>query len=134
MPQYNLIKDDVIVNSIIATPDVAKSLETEYDSVEEFFYPEVSIVPEDILVSPVQFKLLWTMDERVALNQLESTDLIIKDFFDILSDPKLESINLSLQTTKDTVNYFLNKLLDEGVLTQEMIETRREQILSGIQI
>ena len=74
-------------------------------------------------VSPVEFKLLFTSPERVALKAARATDPVIDDFFDIVEDPRLTHVNLGLQSTKDALSY----MVATGLLTAE----RRAQILLG---
>jgi hypothetical protein len=56
-------------------------------------------------VSPVQFKLLFTSAERIAIRALRLTDLIVDDFFDIAEDPRLTEVNLKLPETITAINY-----------------------------
>ena len=79
-------------------------------------------VPEDINVSPVEFKLLFSSLERIAIKA--STDPIINDFFEIINDPRLTFVNLGLQSTKDALSY----LVASTILTEE----RKAQILTGV--
>lgn len=74
-------------------------------------------------VSPVEFKLLFTPQERIAIKAVRSTDPIIDDFYDIAEDPRLTHVDLSLQTTKMAIGYMVS--LD--LITQE----RADNILSG---
>jgi hypothetical protein len=135
MPYYKLIKNNKVVNTIVAVPQVALELEEDYDSVEEYFItqPETT-VNQDIVVSAINFKLLWKIDERIALKELAASDLIVEDFLSLLNDPRLELVNLSLQSTKDMVEYCLNKLLENNILTNDSFLVRKEQILSATQI
>ena len=76
---------------------------------------------EDKTVSPVEFKLLFTAQERVAIKS--STNPIVQDFFEIVNDPRLTMVNLSLKSTQDAVGYLaLNDLIEEE---------RIAEILSG---
>lgn len=75
-------------------------------------------------VSPVQFKLLFTPQERVAIKQARATDLIIDDFYDIVEDPRLAFVDLDLQSTKDAVQYLASKNLIDSA--------RVAQILTGV--
>lgn len=74
-------------------------------------------------VSPVQFKLLFTPQERVAIKAARASDPVIDDFFDIVEDPRLTFVDLGLQSTQDALSY----LVQQGLLTVE----RRQQILAG---
>lgn len=72
-------------------------------------------------VSPVEFKLLFTAPERVAIKA--STDPIVQDFFSIVEDPRLTVVDLGLQSTKDAIGYMQLK----GLLTAQ----RAAEILAG---
>jgi hypothetical protein len=76
-----------------------------------------------INLSPVQFKLCFTPQERIAIKKAVETDEMLADFWEILNDPKLTKVDLSIQSTKDAVKYL-------GSLG--LIETSRvDEILSG---
>lgn len=81
--------------------------------------PAPVVVPPK--VSPVQFKLLFSPQERVAIKT--STDPVVQDFFEIVNDPRLTYVDLGLQSTKDAIGY----LQSEGLLTGE----RAAAILTG---
>lgn len=77
----------------------------------------------DIKVSPVEFKLLFTSTERLAIKALKANDPVIEDAFDILEDPRLTEVNLGLQSN---LNYLLY-LASKGVLEEERVA----EILTG---
>ena len=81
--------------------------------------PAPVVVPPK--VSPVQFKLLFSPQERVAIKT--STDPVVQDFFEIVNDPRLTYVDLGLQSTMDAIGY----LQSEGLLTGE----RAAAILTG---
>jgi len=91
----------------------------------------VEPVKPDITVSPVEFKLLWTIQERVKISELKVSDSIIQDFYSIIDDTRLTLVNLSLESTKQAIEYLLNKLVESNILTSERAITRKEEILSG---
>lgn len=135
MAIYKLIKDGVVVNTIVADLDFLSTISDQYDSYE--LVPEPEPVPESpeptppgpieptaVKVSPVEFKLLFTPTERVAIKQARTTDPIIDDFFDIIDDPRLTEVNLSLNSTISAINY----LADQGLIQPERVD----QILSGV--
>lgn len=74
-------------------------------------------------VSPVEFKLLFTSAERIAIKTARDADPVIDDFFDIVDDPRLTYVDLGLQSTKDALAYLASKNL--------ITEARREEILAG---
>lgn len=79
--------------------------------------------PEPRRVSPVEFKLLFTAQERVAIRAVRDTDPVIDDFFDILDDPRLTSVDLTSSTTRGMVDYLVSK----AFLTAK----RRDEIVNG---
>jgi hypothetical protein len=84
-------------------------------------YEVVELPPSPPKVSPVQFKLLFTSPERIAIKA--STDPVVQDFFDIVNDPRLTHVDLGLQSTQDALSY----LVSVNLLTTE----RRAEILLG---
>lgn len=72
-------------------------------------------------VSAMQFKLLFTVWERVAMK--ESADPIVSDFFAIMNDPRLTEVDLGLGSTRDVIDY----MADKGLIA----EGRQAQILAG---
>lgn len=86
--------------------------------------PEPTPAPtESPKVSPVEFKLLFTPQERVAIKAARATDPAIDDFYDIVEDPRLTHVDLGLQSTQDALGYLETK----GLIT----DARRVQILAG---
>lgn len=79
--------------------------------------PEPVAAPEPVKVSPIEFKLLFTAQERVAIKAARQTDPIIDDFYDIVEDPRLTHVNLSLQSTQDAVGY----LAVQGLIDPERV-------------
>ena len=86
--------------------------------------PEPTPAPTEYpKVSPVEFKLLFTAQERVAIKAARASDPVIDDFLSIIEDPRLTHVNLGLQSTQDALGYLETK----GVIT----DARRGQILAG---
>lgn len=75
-------------------------------------------------VSPVEFKLLFTAQERVAIKAARATDPVIDDFYDVIEDPRLTFVDLGLQSTQDALAY----LVSQNLLTQ----ARADEVLSGV--
>ena len=74
-------------------------------------------------VSPVQFKLLFTASERVAIKTARTSDPIIDDFYDIVEDPRLTYVDLELNSIQSAISYLQSK----GLLTAE----RGTEVLAG---
>ena len=74
-------------------------------------------------VSPVQFKLLFTPAERVAIQAARASDPVIEDFMAIVEDPRLTHVDLGLKSTREALAY----LSAQGLITEERVPA----ILSG---
>ena len=91
--------------------------------------PEI-VIPEPVApepnypkVSPVEFKLLFTSQERVAIREARSSDAVIDDFYDIVEDSRLTHVDLGLKSTQDALDYMVSK----GLISDE----RKVEILTG---
>lgn len=84
---------------------------------------ELASIP-DIIVSPIEFKLLFTAPERIAIKTARATDPVVDDFFEIVEDPRLTSVNLSLQSTQDAIAYL--------EATGLILQPRVAEILTGV--
>jgi hypothetical protein len=85
--------------------------------------PAAPVVVESIKVSPVQFKLLFTSTERVAIRAARTSDPEIEDFFSIIEDPRLTEVDLGLSSTIEALDYL--------VLHNVITEARKAEILTG---
>lgn len=79
---------------------------TDASGAEYAVIEPVSVPPK---VSPVEFKLLFTRAERVAIKA--STDPVVLDFFSIVEDQRLTHVDLALQSTQDALSYLESKAL-----------------------
>ncbi|QOJ19480.1 MAG: hypothetical protein HRU77_01470 [Gammaproteobacteria bacterium] len=75
-------------------------------------------------VSVIEFKLLFTIEERVAINAARETNAVVQDFYALLDDQRTETVDLSLSAVQEMLNY----LVDQSLLNPE----RRTQILSYV--
>lgn len=91
---------------------------TDPDGVE---YMPITDAPK---VSPVEFTLLFTSEERVAIKAARATDPVIADIYSIVDDPRLTHVDLGLQSTRDAIDYLIGKEL--------VAPGRRDAILSGV--
>ncbi len=83
---------------------------------------ETTALPPSI--SPIEFKLLFTAQERVAIKAARATDPVIDDFYEVVEDPRLTFVDLGLQSTRDAIGY----LAAQGLIGAERVE----QILAGV--
>lgn len=85
--------------------------------------PEVPPAPAITRVSPMEFKLLFTAQERVSIKEARASDALVDDFFSLLDDPRLTYVDLTLQSTQQALGYLtMVELLASG---------RAAEILSG---
>lgn len=89
-----------------------------------FFSKPVEKVWRTVL-TPVEFKMQFSAPERIAIKTAAiAGDALLEDFLDILNDPRLKEVTLTLQDNIAAIGY----LVSLGILTQE----RSEAILKGI--
>lgn len=117
-------------------PEIAAEFKEVPDQVEDHWYLindvwTAPIIPEPIVVaplipiiSPVEFKLLFTPQERMAIIAERANDPILDDLFSILDDVRLKEINLNLESNKAVMAYLESK----GLITAE----RKAEIMTGI--
>lgn len=82
--------------------------------------PDAAVPPK---VSPVEFKLLFTAPERVAIKAARAADPVVDDFMSLVEDPRLTHVDLALQSTQAALGY----LVANALLTEE----RRTEIIAG---
>ena len=74
-------------------------------------------------VSPVQYKLLFTVQERIAIATAKATDPVLQDLYGILDDPRLTEVDLNLASTQGALDY----LISQGLIEAD----RKAEILTG---
>lgn len=91
-----------------------------------YFHQDVDLnVPETRqIVSPIEFKLLFTFPELVAIRTAVNSDPILKEIYDITQDPRLTGIDLSLNAVSGALDY----LISQNLIAPE----RKAQIQSGV--
>lgn len=114
-------------------PDIAAQFEPVPDAVKPGWIrtdggwapptPEPEPGPVYPQLSPVQFKMLFTSQERVAIKAARGTDPVVDDFFELVEDPRLTYVDLALQSVQDAVGY----LAQQGLIAPERVP----EILSG---
>ena len=85
--------------------------------------PPIEPAPAYPVVSPVEFKLLFTAQERIQITAARAGDVVLEDFFSIIDDPRLTCVDLSWKSTQDGIDYIIAR----GLVASE----RREEILTG---
>ena len=67
--------------------------------------PQPEPVPAYHKVTPVEFKMLFTSAERIAIKEARTTDPVIDDYFDIVEDPRLQVVDLGLHSVREGIQY-----------------------------
>ncbi|WP_067096771.1 hypothetical protein [Marinomonas atlantica] len=124
----------ILAAEFVEIPDKVKAGWT-FDGTE--YAPPVVPDPEPIepeqvkraIISPVDFKFLFTLTERVKIKELRATDLALDDFYSMLDDPRLTVIDLSNSRMIEGVNYAVNALAVAEVVADP--EQRISEILGG---
>ena len=144
--ENNKIRDIVEVDPFtIFHADVAKNYNTEVeDSVEDSaelvdgvwvnpVTPEpdpdyVAPEPEKVYpkLTPLEYKMLFTVQERIAIKEAKVTDEILQDGFEILEDPRLTVVDLGLASNHGFIDYMVTL----GLVTTE----RADEIKSGLML
>ena len=74
-------------------------------------------------VTPVQFKLLFTSPERVAIKAARATAPVVDDLWDLVEDPRMEHVDFGLKSVRDSIAY----LATAGLIAPERVA----EIISG---
>ncbi|STQ91419.1 hypothetical protein [Iodobacter fluviatilis] len=88
------------------------------------FVAPAPVLSASPLVTPIEFKLLFTAAERVAIKAARADHPLIADFYEIIEDPRLTHVDLNLQSTRFALMY----LEEQSLITA----ARRLEILSGV--
>lgn len=86
-------------------------------------YSVTELPPAAPKVSPVEFKMLFTSVERVAIRTARTTDPTVDDFFDLVEDPRLTYVDLALPSVQGALHYL--------AAAQLIADARIPEILSG---
>ena len=118
------------------TPEIAAEFVEIPDNVKDHWILTgtewaAPVIPEPVVVeplipiiSPVEFKLLFTPQERLAIKAEQANDAILDDLFSMLDDPRLKEINLNLESNKAVMEYLQSKEL--------ITAQRKAEIMTGI--
>ena len=116
-------------------PDIAREFEPVPDNVKQGWIridgvwsapapaPQPEPAPVYPKVTPVQFKMLFTSPERVAIKAERATDPVVDDLWDLVEDPRMTEVDFGLKSVRDSVGY---------LATVELITPDRvAEIISG---
>jgi len=82
-------------------------------------------------ISPITYKMLWTIQERIALKSMRATDDVIAELFELIDDPRMTKVNLNLTSVQQAIQYCLSKLEVAEVITEAEKATRYAAIMTG---
>ena len=83
--------------------------------------PQPEPVPVYPKVTPVQFKLLFTSPERVAIKAARATDPVVDDLWELVEDPRMEYVDFGLKSARDSIEYLATVGLIEPERVGEII-------------
>lgn len=140
MTQYAYIRDGVVshvsgsdkeemagLQSVVALPATHTVRVGDSYNGDGVFCATATTLAQNVLVlTPTQFKLCFTVQERVLINRAKKTDEVVIVAFEILDDPKLEEVHLDKSCTIDVIDY----LVSINCITRE----RGEDVKLGKQI
>lgn len=114
-----------IASDFVAVPDEVQAgwIRTDGQWSAPAPAPQPEPVPVYPKVTPVEFKMLFTSAERIAIKEARATDPVIDDYFDIVEDPRLQVVDLGLHSVQEGIQY----LQTIGILTEDRVS----QILAG---
>jgi hypothetical protein len=134
MPKIkNLASDEVI--TVAETPvwsgGVWECGDRRFVDVDGTDFEPVQPAPVPPTVGPIAFQLLWTEVERVAIDDLVTTNKAVANFKRLLDDPRTDAVVMALPSIQNSIQTTLQALVDKGTITEADVEARKAQILSG---
>ena len=118
--KYNTKVEDTVKNNAELVDGVWINPTTP-TSKPNYVAPEAPIVYPK--VSPVEFKMLFTPQERIAIKNARANDEILDDSYSVLEDARLNTVDLGLKSVQDLLSY----LVTLNLITSE----RKASILTG---
>ena len=74
-------------------------------------------------MSPIEFKLMFTIQERLAIKTAAGTDPIIEDVLEIINDPRGKKVDMNISANREIIDYFISQGLVDA--------SRKDDILYG---
>jgi hypothetical protein len=75
-------------------------------------------------VTPIEFKMLFTVQERIAIKTAKATDEILTDGFDILDDARLTEVDLGLTSVQELLAYLVSLELLTALRVEEILSAK----------
>jgi len=123
MPTFQLIKNGIVDNTIIAQREVPQEIADQYDEIIDVT-PEPGPEKETKILLPtlsvLDFRLRFTNTERVEMKSGRSSHPVIDEFLLILEE--MEEVDLNTLPVQEFIDY----LVDNDFINSE----RKNEILS----
>lgn len=75
-----------------------------------------------VFIFPIQFKQLFTLQERVAIKTLQQQDILVQEFNSILDDPRTAAIDLRSSDTQTYLDYLVTKQIINSARKQQVLD------------
>jgi len=87
---------------------------------------QYEIVPVNVpaTISVIEFKLLFPIAIRVAINAARATDATIDDFYSLLDDPRTKTVDLALPAVQEMIDYLVDQMLITSELRDDILAYR----------
>lgn len=95
-------------------------------------YEPLTPPPMPPTVGPIIFQLLWTVDERVAIDELVETNKGVKNFKRMIDDPRTDAVVMALPSIQASIQKTLEAMAEKGTISQADVDTRKAEILAGV--
>jgi hypothetical protein len=122
-----LFHPEVAEQFITVPDDTSTSDHFDGEAWTKYVPPELpAVLPVPPVVTPPEFKLL-ILDELPEIMEAAQTDIKIAAFMEVVNDPRLTEVDLSLKSVQNGLKYCLKQI----GRTDTVISERMDEILSG---
>ena len=78
---------------------------------------------QSLYITPLQFKQLFTLQERVAIKTLQQQDILVQEFNSILDDPRNITFDLRSSDTQTYLDYLVTKQIINSARKQQVLDS-----------
>ena len=131
--KYAWVRDNTVVDTCVADPktifhkDVAENynvmianeigtgatlVDDEWQNIQ---IQQTHDEEDRYMLSPIEFKLCFTPQERVAIKAVSETDAILQDAYSLVDDQRLTFVNMHTRSVIELIDY----LESCGLITQD---------------
>jgi hypothetical protein len=135
MPKIKHLASDEVI-TVAETPvwsgGVWECGDRRFVDIDGTEFEPVQSAPVPPTVGPIAFQLLWTEDERVAIDELVLTNKAVANFKKLLDDPRTDAVVMALPSIQNSIDTTLAALASGGIITESDVPTRKAEILAGV--